>query len=61
MHTPQGVSGKGRRSRLDVPPLTEERKGRRDVELSLLLELLGPHVVAGDGDGVDSLLLGTGH
>ena len=28
----------------------------------LLLELLGPHEgEAGDGDGIDSLLLGTGH
>ena len=54
-------SGKCRRSRLDDPQLTEERNCRREVGLILLLELLGPHVVAGVGDGVDSLLLGTGH
>ena len=60
MHTPQGVSGKGRRSRLDAPQLTEERNCRREVELILLLELLGPPQQE-KGLGVDSLLLGTGH
>ena len=46
---------------VDAPQLTEVRDCRRDVELVLLLELLGPHEGVAGEDGDDSLLLGTGH